>query len=150
MGPCAGVGRDPHGCRGINQYFSDARFHSEFRDGYNQPYHAWGYIAQSASPNNMVYGMFGAGLGLLGNLGHEVGQSVLRYPDHGWGTSWQDYGLSPKAMGVGLMISGGLISPGQLGDTVRSAFGPQGSGSFGLTPLLEMVYGPLADSPSLR
>jgi hypothetical protein len=128
---CAGIGKDTHDCTFELKSFSDTGFHSDFRDGHNQPFHLWGYIAETASPGNPIKGSLGIGEALGANVVHELGQSVLHYPDNGWGTSWQDYTLSGVGMKIGSMITAGLIQPNELGGVIRSSIGPSGPGSLG-------------------
>ncbi len=140
-GGCAGLGREPHDCPSNEYYFADTGFHPDFQDTRNQPYHVWGYIAQTATPGRPLTYVPGVALGIAGNLFHEIGQSVLGstlgWFEHGWGTSWQDYTL----------ITNQAITPAELGDVMRSRLGPQGPGSRGRTQLLEQTLGPLAHSP---
>ncbi len=151
-GGCGGIGRETHDCPGNEgrPQFSDKGFHNDFKDGHNQPFHAWGYIAQTAVPGSWVDGLEGVLFGVVGNVVHEPMQSALSGGNGeglGWGTSWQDYVLSDKAMGIGLAISAGNVSPAQLGDIMRQVLGPQGPGSNGRLNDLITNYGRLAGSP---
>jgi len=143
-GGCCGVGREPHDCASNKYYWQDTGFHQDFRDRHNQPYHAVGHILQTASP--------GAGsgsrflmktLGFIGNVTHEWAQSKAG-ASLGWGTSWEDYVLSEKAWEVGALITNQAITPAELGDVMRSAFGPGGTGSNGRLQMLQSIFGPLA------
>ena len=143
---CAGVGRDIHDCPTNSVYFADTGFHKDFRDGHNQPYHVWGYIANSSSSN--LYGSFGGVLiGVAGNYFHEGVQGVIRYPENGWGTSWEDYTLSYKGMFIGVMVSTDMIPPAELGSFVLQFLGPDGSGSNGFTGFYQNIFGSLPGSP---
>ena len=145
-GGCGGVGREPRDCEGNEYYFLDEGFHEDFRDRHNQPYHAWGFIGQTATPGSSVQFIVGRLLGMAGNWGHERLQSWANIDD-GWGTSWQDYVLSESAMAVGLLVSSQAIEPSALGDVMRYAFGPEGPGSSSELQRLEKKYGPLGGSP---
>ena len=145
-GGCGGIGREPRDCPGNKHYFLDEGFHKDFRDRHNQPYHAWGYIAQTAAPGSPMAYAVGRLYGIIGNIGHEYVQSKLNIDD-GWGTSWQDYTLSESAMAIGLLISIEVITPAELGDVMRYAFGPEGPGSGGTLQRLEERWGPLRGSP---
>ena len=167
-GRCAGVGREPRDCPGNEHYFQDKGFHPDFRDRHNQPYHFWGYVAQTAAPGRVCGGVIGRGIGALGNIFHEDFQSGISqlpliilytqapYADLyevtpvsalGWGTSWQDHTLSYAGMNVGVAITIEAITPAEMGDLMRSYLGPEGPGSRGLLQELEELYGPLAGSP---
>ena len=144
---CAGLGHEPHDCPGNSCYFGDEGFHNDFQDEHNQPWHAWGYIAQTAVPGGGARAVAAAfGLGAVANVGHEIVQSVVRY-DGGWGTSWQDFVLSEAAMAIGARITAGAITPAELGRVLRASFGPAGPGSGGRLQYLEGRYGPLAGWP---
>jgi len=145
-GGCGGIGRESRDCPGNEYYFLDQGFHEDFQDLHNQPYHAWGYIAQASAPGSAPQYIVGRSVGIIGNWGHEWVQSELNI-DNGWGTSWQDYTLSESAMAVGLLISAEAITPSDLGDVMRYAFGPDGPGSIGLLQRLEERWGPLRGSP---
>ena len=145
-GGCGGIGREPRDCEGNEHYFLDEGFHEDFQDLHNQPYHAWGYVAQTAAPGSAPVYSVGRLIGIFGNWVHEVGQSKIGW-DGGWGTSWQDYALSESAMAVGLIVSAEAITPAELGDLMRYAFGPEGPGSSGALQRLEERWGPLRGSP---
>ena len=146
QGGCAGLGREPRDCPGNTSYFQDTGFHRDFQDGHNQPYHAWGYLAQTATPGNVLAFELDLILSQWGNLVHEVVQSAINLQG-GWGTSWQDWVLSEAAVDLGYAISYGLIaSPTQLGDTLRRNLGPHGPGSNGRLQWLESTYGKLSGS----
>jgi len=51
------------------------------------------------------------------------------------------------AMEIGAMITDQSMTPAQLGDAMRSRFGPGGPGSRGELQALEWLWGPLAGSP---
>jgi hypothetical protein len=146
-GGCGGIGREPRDCSGNECYFTDEGFHKDFQDEHNQPYHAWGYVAETAAPGSAPAYAIGRLYGIGGNILHEYVQSGLNI-DSGWGTSWQDYELSESAMAVGLIISTESIRPAQLGDLMRYAFGPSGPGSSGAVQRLEDKWGGLRGSPS--
>ncbi len=150
-GGCAGLGREPRDCPSNEYYFGDTGFHRDFRDTHNQPYHVWGYIAQTATPGTP--GDYGAGVivGIAGNVFHEMvqsalGDSPLGLFEQGWGTSWQDYALSVAGMEIGASITSQAITPAELGDVMRYRLGPQGPGSRGMRQFLEQAFGPLAGS----
>jgi hypothetical protein len=153
---CDGVGRDPHDCRANDglPHFRDIGFHPEFQDGHNQPYHAWGFIAQAVDfnwdPYNRESVHLGFAVGHFGNVVHELVQSALSSDPKklGWGTSWQDYYLSHAGMEIGLAISlGGISAPSELGDILRYKLGPDGPGSNGAVSRTEQQWGPLTGSP---
>ena len=143
---CAGVGREPHDCGGATDYFKDSGFHDEFKDGHNQPYHVWGYIAETASPGQPLGWAAGVAFSVWGNTFHERIQDELNW-DGGWGTSWQDYYLSYAGMEIGTLITDQSITPAELGNVLRDRLGPNGNGSYGCAPLAEQVLGPLKGSP---
>jgi hypothetical protein len=145
-GGCGGVGREPLDCPGNEYYFQDKGFHRDFQDGHNQPYHAWGYIAQTAVPGSAVEYSVGRILGIVGNQFHEIAQSALNYDD-GVGTSWEDYTLSQSGMDIGMGISAEVFRPGDLGDVLRYYLGPEGPGSGGGVDKLMQRFGPLRGSP---
>ena len=146
-GGCAGVGREPHDCPSNTIYFSDTGFHPDFQDDHNQPYHVWAYIAQTTTPGDIISFELNYILSQWGNLIHEEVQSKLNWDD-GWGTSWQDWVLSEAGVMIGYKITYGLIvSPAELGDTLRRDLGPQGPGSRGRLQQLESNYGTLRGSP---
>jgi hypothetical protein len=135
---CNGIGRDPHDCS-ANQsrpHFQDRGFHPDFQDSHNQPYHAWGFVAQSVdfgyspvswNPAYKSSTHSGVMIGHLGNITHELAQSALsRDPEGlGWGTSWQDYYLSHAGMNIGLAVSIGEIStPSEKGGCSTIHFRP--------------------------
>jgi len=123
-------------------------FHRDFRDKHNQPYHVWGYIAQTAAPGNLLSNDFNTiVLSNWANLVHEIVQSKLNI-DQGFGTSWQDYVLAEAGVKIGYEITTGLIvSPSDLGDALRRELGPEGPGSMGRLHWLESTFGPLRGSP---
>jgi len=146
---CIGLGREERDCpanRGKPQ-FSDTGFHPDFRDRHNQPYHVWGYIAETALPEVPQHNTLM--LARTGNLFHECGQSflaMLGFGD-GWGTSWQDFVLSYAGMEIGVAITTGEIAhPVDLAARLRSRLGPEGPGSFGMLEYWES-FGRLAGSP---
>ncbi len=141
---CAGVGREPHDCPGATDYFGDQGFHPDFQDGHNQLFHLWGYIANTAVPGNSLKGGWGILEATAANSVHEVVQSILRYPDQGWGTSWQDFELSGQGMYIGALITTGTIKPSELADAIRNNVGAQGPGSRGEFQMLNNIFGPLA------
>jgi hypothetical protein len=141
-GGCGGVGREPRDCQENEHYFLDTGFHPDFRDKHNQPYHAWGYVAQTAAPGSPITYATARLVGILGNTIHEQVQSTLGIDD-GWGASWQDYVLSESAMSVGLVISTESIPPYMVGDVMRYAFGTEGPGSNGKLQQLMERWGPL-------
>ncbi|MFZ1628120.1 MAG: hypothetical protein WAV70_04230, partial [Anaerolineae bacterium] len=146
-GGCAGVGREPHDCSSNTVYFHDTGFHSNFRDRHNQPYHIWGYIAQTTTPGNIISFELNFALSQWGNLIHEEVQSRLNWDD-GWGTIWQDWVLSEAGVLIGYQITYGLItSPVELGDTLRRDLGPLGPGSRGRLQQMEANYGRMRGSP---
>ncbi|MBK6432469.1 MAG: RHS repeat-associated core domain-containing protein [Anaerolineae bacterium] len=146
-GGCAGVGREPHDCPSNTVYFHDTGFHSNFRDRHNQPYHIWGYIAQTTTPGDTISFELNFTLSQWGNLIHEQVQSKLNW-DSGWGTSWQDWVLSEAGVLIGYQITYGLItSPVELGDTLRRDLGPLGPGSRGRLQQMEANYGRMRGSP---
>jgi RHS repeat-associated protein len=146
-GGCAGLGREPHDCPDNGVYFKDTGFHLDFQDGHNQPYHTWGYIAQTATPGDILAFELNLILSQWGNLVHEVGQSFLNW-DSGWGTSWQDWVLSEAAVNIGFKITYGLIaSPVELADHLRRDLGSNGPGSHGKLQWLEATNGKLRGSP---
>ena len=146
-GGCAGVGREPHDCPSNTVYFHDTGFHPDFQDDHNQPYHVWGYIAQTTTPGDAIAFELNFTMSQWGNLIHEEVQSKLNW-DHGWGTSWQDWVLSEAGVAIGYKITYGLItSPAELGDTLRRDLGSHGSGSHGKLQWLESNYGKLRGSP---
>jgi hypothetical protein len=159
IGGCGGIGRETHDCQGNagKPQFSDKGFHPDYRDGHNQPYHAWGYIAQAANPGGSWLDVLeGVVIGAGGNWFHELIQSKASglefygakpFEKYGWGTSWQDFVLSDTAMGIGLGISAGNINPSELPNIMRREFGPNSSGSNGKLQELTDRYGPLAGSP---
>ena len=124
VGGCAGAGRDPHDCatNADKPHFQDTGFHSDFRDGYNQPYHAWGYIAETSSPGRPVAGIIGQLTAVGGNVFHEYIQSLLGI-DNGYGTSWQDYVLAERAADIGVLITDQVITPIELAEIVQTYFG---------------------------
>jgi hypothetical protein len=129
-GGCAGLGRDPHDCSGNTQYFSDRGFHEDFRDGYNQPYHIWSYIAATAQPGMGTFDYAQVlGWASLGNYVHEVVESKYNVVSGGYGTSWEDYTASWAGMQIGALITNQSITPADVGDTMRYMLGPQGPGS---------------------
>jgi len=146
-GGCAGVGREPHDCPSNTTYFRDTGFDPDFRDNHNQPYHVWGYIAQTTTPGDAIGFELNFIMSQWGNFIHEEVQSKLNW-DRGWGTSWQDWVLSEAGVVIGYKITYGLItSPAELGDTLRRDLGPHGSGSYGKLQWLESNYGKLRGSP---
>ena len=146
-GGCAGVGREPHDCPSNTLYFHDTGFHPDFQDDHNQPYHVWGYIAQTTTPGDAIAFELNFTMSQWGNLIHEEMQSKLNW-DRGWGTSWQDWVLSEAGVLIGYKITYGLItSPAELGDTLRRDLGSHGSGSYGKLQRLESNYGKLRGSP---
>jgi RHS repeat-associated protein len=146
-GGCAGVGREPHDCPSNTVYFHDTGFHPDFQDDHNQPYHVWGYIAQTTTPGDAIAFELNFTMSQWGNLIHEEMQSKLNW-DRGWGTSWQDWVLSEAGVLIGYKITYGLItSPAELGDTLRRDLGSNGSGSYGKLQRLESNYGKLRGSP---
>jgi len=147
-GGCGGIGREPRDCSGNTAYFLDTGFHEDFQDRHNQPYHVWGYIAQTATPGNPLINDFNTVvMSQWANLVHEVVQSAVNL-DNGFGTSWQDYVLSEAGMEIGYQITYGLIaSPSELGNTLRRELGPSGPGSKGRLQYLESTFGSLRGSP---
>lgn len=141
---CAGVGREPHDCLGATDYFGDQGFHPDFQDGHNQLFHLWGYVAETAAPGNSFKGGLGILIGTGANVFHEVAQSILRYPDHRWGTSWQDFELSGQGMYIGSLITTGSIKPSELGAAIMNNVGAQGPGSGGEFQMFSGFFGPLA------
>jgi len=143
-GGCGGIGRESRDCEGNTVYFLDKGFHPDFRDRHNQPYHVWGYIAQTATPGNPLANDFNTVvMSQWANLIHEVVQSTINWDD-GYGTSWQDFVLSEAGMKLGSQITYGLIaSPSEVGDTLRRELGVAGSGSSGRLQWLQSAYGPL-------
>jgi RHS repeat-associated protein len=144
---CAGVGREPRDCAGAKYYFEDTGFHTDFQDSHNQPYHLWGYIANTASPGNKKAGTLGLIEAVSGNIAHEYVQSILANAgirtDKGWGTSWNDFVLSEAGMEIGILITDGAISPSELGDVIRNRIGINGPGSNGVLQIYQNQYGPL-------
>jgi hypothetical protein len=141
---CAGIGRDPTDCHTSTKYFGDTGFHSDFRDGYNQLFHLWGYIADTAAPGHPFMGGVGFVESNIGNFGHEIVQSIFRYPKGGEGTSWQDFELSGQGMYIGELITTGSITPNELATVIRNNIGPNGPGSSGEFQMLTQLFGPLA------
>ena len=154
---CAGVGREPHDCSSATDYFSDTGFNSDFRDGHNQIFHLWGYIANTSTPGNSALGFAGLFVATFANGFHEIDQSniakvgqkfgIQKAMDLGWGTSWQDFTLSIAGMKIGSLITNQAISPSELADVIQSSIGPLGSGSNGELQSLQNAYGPLYGSP---
>ena len=145
---CAGLGRETRDCeanRGKPQ-FADTGFHKDFRDTHNQPFHAWANIVNVATPGNQFMGGVGVGIGVIANIAHDIGQSVLNI-DEGFGTSWEDYVLSYASWDIGKKITELSISPSQLADKLRSTLGPNGPGSGGRIQIYYQIFGPLAGSP---
>lgn len=146
-GGCAGVGREPRDCPTNTSYFLDTGFHFDFQDRHNQPYHVWGYIAQTATPGDVLGFELNKILSDWANLMHEQVQSAVNL-DGGWGTSWQDWVLSEAGVYIGYQITYGLIaSPSGLGDALRRQLGPSGPGSNGRLQELERTFGRLRGSP---
>jgi len=143
-GGCAGVGRDPVDCPTNASWFGDTGFHSDFRDRHNQLFHLWAYIAQTSSPGNPAGALAGLVEATGANAFHEIGQSVAHRPADGWGTSWQDYGLSVEGMILGLDISSGVMEPSELAGSISEAVSAQGQGSWGLVHAFTAVFGPMA------
>jgi len=149
---CAGIGRDPINCDGIAHYFTDRGFHPDFQDSYNQVYHLWGYISETASPGNKYLGEIGQKTAVIGNNFHEIIQSNISlwmnefnfYSTIGIGTSWEDYVLSLAGMEIGALITNKAISPGELSNFIYKRIGPEGVGSDGYKDTLYEKYGPLA------
>jgi hypothetical protein len=146
-GGCDGVGRSKHDCEGNSYSFGDSGFHKDFQDGDNQLFHLWGYIAQTYS--NPAFVEFNTVIGIVGNVYHEIGQSVLN-KDDGWGTSWNDYALSEAGMSIGTQLSRGEIFGYGLGDYLRKRLrdkdpvtGSPGPGSGGKVDTYMKRWGPL-------
>ena len=89
-------------------------------------------------------GGWGTAEAVGGNVVHELAQSVVQYPDNGWGTSWQDYTLSGAGMYIGGMITTGSITPYDLAGVIKDTVGPNGPGSMGFFQMFNYVLGPLA------
>lgn len=114
---CAGVGRSTRDCPSNQYSFGDVGFHPDFRDGDNQLYHVWAYIAETATPGKRPLDGFGYIIGNIANGFHEVIQAVLGIDLDG--TSWEDYFLSVEGMEIGMQIANGTISPYNLGNVLR-------------------------------
>jgi RHS repeat-associated protein len=132
---CIGVGREPRDCSANEEgpYFLDTGFHIDYRDGHNQPYHVWGFIAETAFPLDLKHAATGGCIAHAGNIFHDIIQSHLFLnTDNSYGTSWQDYFLSLAGIEIGSGISSKLIvSPSELGRVLRDRLGPDGPGSRG-------------------
>ena len=91
-----------------------------------------GYVAQTATAEKGMEGLVnlfeGAILGIVANIGHDIGQSVLNIQG-GMGTSWNDYSLGLVGMQIGIDITKGNISPYELGDVIRERIGENSPGS---------------------
>ncbi|MBV6396868.1 MAG: hypothetical protein HFACDABA_02470 [Anaerolineales bacterium] len=95
--------------------FGDKGFHDDLRDGDNQVYHVWAFIAQIVDPHGDYNGIHAnAVLGKLANNKHEF------IDKHG---SRQDFILSIVGMSIGVRLTFGKISPFDLGDALRAALG---------------------------
>jgi hypothetical protein len=132
---CIGKGREPHDCPANEgqPYFQDTGFHLDYQDGHNQPYHVWGFIAQTAYPFDEYTHLSGVCFAHAGNIFHDIIQSrrFLAHED-GYGASWQDYFLSLAGIEIGSAISYGVIeSPQELGRVLLKRLGPDGPGSSG-------------------
>jgi hypothetical protein len=144
---CAGVGREPRDCASAKYYFTDTGFHPDFRDFHNQPYHLWGYIANTAAPGNKANGLKGLEEAIFANIFHEYAQSRLAsagiMKDRGRGTSWYDFVLSEAGMEIGILITDQAITPAELAGVIRERIGPSGPGSAGVLQIYQDQYGPL-------
>jgi hypothetical protein len=104
-------------------YFGDAGFKEAFQDGTNQVYHAWGYIAQTATLSGSYDDYESAKyIGFIGNAWHE-------FVDNGGSGSIQDFRLGFYGMSIGTEITYGQISPYELGDVLRTNLGETASQS---------------------
>ncbi|MBN1874147.1 MAG: RHS repeat-associated core domain-containing protein, partial [Anaerolineae bacterium] len=132
---CSGFGREPRDCKNNNgsPYFGDEGFHLDYQDGHNQPYHVWGFIAETAFPLYPEIAVDGICIGHAGNIFHDIVQSRrFLNADNGYGASWQDYFLSHAGMEIGTAISIGVIpSPKDLCQVLRDRLGTTGPGSCG-------------------
>lgn len=132
---CSGMGRDPGDCKmndDPGEYFRDKGFHGDFRDGHNQLFHYWAYVATLAAAENPSFPRNqGAGFAVGGaaNVYHEI-------LDQDEQASWQDYGLAVSGMQAGFYIGTGQISPTKLGSYIRNNLGPGGHGGYGIVSLL--------------
>jgi hypothetical protein len=142
-----GMGRDARDCEGkicAGMTFGDRGFHEDFQDSHSQPYHAWGYIAQAYS-DNPIKSKIGYAIGLFANVVHENVQSGLGLDD-AYGTSWEDFTLSIKAMNLAQKAASGQIPPEEFGDAMRVDLGESGTGSDGWLEWLTRYFGPLRGS----
>ena len=118
--------------------FKDTGFHTDFRDGYNQVFHFWSYVAETAGlgkANRLISTLSSA----AGNYFHEIIQSLANVG----GTSWQDFSLSVAGIKVGQAINSGAVSITGLSDYVRDVLSPTGPGSNGMTDYYTNKWGPL-------
>jgi RHS repeat-associated protein len=121
---CNGVGREPRDCQhnSGSTTFWDTGFNKDFRDGHNQVFHFWAYLATAAStdtsglPANYLWGSYVA---VQGNAFHEI---YWPWTDPA-GSSWQDYGLGVAGIGIGTLVSMGAVPPTQLGNTIQNYVG---------------------------
>lgn len=94
--------------------WGDTGFHKDFRDGGNQPYHVWAYIAETSEPG-AISGFLGQFTGQISNYIHEFLEG---------GSSWNDFILSEAGFYVGWQISSGAVDVNELGNLVRQSLGP--------------------------
>ena len=132
---CIGLGREPDDCLANTgkPYFLDTGFHQDYRDTHNQPYHVWGFIAETAFPFDLKHAADGVCIAYAGNIFHDIIQSrrILNHHE-GYGASWQDYYLSLAGIEIGTAISSGAIAaPRELSQVLRERLGPAGPGSRG-------------------
>jgi RHS repeat-associated protein len=120
--------------------FEDTGFHSDFRDGYNQVFHFWGYVAETADLGKANW-LISTVSSAAGNYFHEIIQSW--FDIDAAGTSWQDFSLAVAGINVGKAINSGAVSITGLGDYVRDVLSPDGPGSNGMTDYYTNKWGPL-------
>jgi hypothetical protein len=133
--PCAALGREPKDCSFNSEdgSFWDEGFSEDYRDGHNQIYHFWAYLATTASTEMSIGGY---ALGYYTTQGGNFLHEILAVGDPS-GATWQDYALAQAGINTGVMISFGMISPNELGDYVRNVLGTNSAPYVG--PLIQYV-----------
>lgn len=139
-GGCAGLGRGQKDCPSNTYYFQDRGFHADFRDGGNQVYHVWPYIANVGG--KLSLGGIGLSFAQLGNYYHEIIESRQKRGGAP-GSSWQDYFLSEAGMEIGVLIATGDLPITNFADHLRWRLGSEGPGSYGKTDMYQTQFGPL-------